>query len=59
MLFFQIPGGIQYGNYNLDVHFAESIVKVPMKIMTKDEANEFEQQWKASLKANKHKGHDD
>ncbi|MGB5516113.1 MAG: hypothetical protein WBP36_16455 [Thermoanaerobaculia bacterium] len=56
LLFFHIPGGIQYGNYNLDVHFAESIVKVPMKIMTKDEAKAFEEQWKAQLKANRHKG---
>lgn len=50
LLFFHIPGGIQYGNYNLDVHFAKSIVKVPMKIMTKEEAKEFEKQWKAELK---------
>ena len=40
----------------LDVHFADSIVKVPMKIMTKDEAKAFEEQWKAQLKASRHKG---
>jgi hypothetical protein len=36
-LHFHLPGGIQYGNYNLDVQFANSVVRVPMKIMTKDE----------------------
>ena len=58
LLFFHIPGGIQYGNYNLNVHFAKSIVKVPMKIMTKDEAKAFEKQWKQALKEAKHKGHE-
>ena len=57
-LYFHVPGGIQYGNYNLDVKFANSVVKVPMKIMTKDEAKEFEKQWKQELKEAKHKGHD-
>ena len=56
-LFFQVPGGIQLGNYNLDVVFANSIVKVPMKIMTKDEAKEFEQKWKEAQKDSKHEGH--
>ena len=57
-LYFHVPGGIQYGNYNLDVVFDNSVVKVPMKIMTKDEAKEFEKQWKQELKEAKHKGHD-
>jgi hypothetical protein len=57
-LYFHVPGGIQYGNYNLDVQFANSVVRVPMKIMTKEEAKEFEQQWKAESKKYKHKGHD-
>jgi len=57
-LYFPVPGGIQYGNYNLDVKFANSIVKVPMKIMTKDEAKAFEKQWKQALKEAKHKGHE-
>jgi hypothetical protein len=57
-IYFHVPGGIQYGNYNLDVQFANSVVRVPMKIMTKDEAKAFEQQWKAESKKNKHKGHD-
>ena len=54
-LYFHVPGGIQYGNYNLDVQFANSVVRVPMKIMTKEEAKEFEQQWKEERKKSKHK----
>lgn len=57
-LYFHVPDGIQYGNYNLDVQFANSVVRVPMKIMTKDEAKAFEKQWKEERKKNKHKGHD-
>jgi hypothetical protein len=57
-LYIHVPGGIQYGNYNLDVQFANSVVRVPMKIMTKDEAKAFEKQWKAESKKSKHKGHD-
>ena len=56
-LYFHVPGGIQYGNHNLDVQFANSVVRVPMKIMTKDEAKAFEKQWKQELKEAKHKGH--
>jgi hypothetical protein len=54
-LYFHVPGGIQYGNYNLDVQFANSVVRVPMKIMTKEEAKEFEKQWKEERKKSKHK----
>jgi len=57
-LYFHLPGGIQYGNYNLDVQFANSVVRVPMKIMTKEEAKSFEKQWKAESKKRKHEGHD-
>jgi hypothetical protein len=49
-LYFQIPGGLQLGNYNLDVQFANSIVRVPMKIMTKEEAKKFEKEWKEAEK---------
>ncbi len=57
MLFFHIPGGIQYGEYNLDVHFENSIVKVPVKIMTKKEAQAFEKEWKQELKKERQEGH--
>ena len=54
-LYFHVPGGIQLGNYNLDVQFANSIVRVPMKIMTKEEAKKFEKEWKEAEKKAKHK----
>jgi hypothetical protein len=53
-IYFQVPEGVQYGNYNLDVQFADSIVRVPFKIMTKEEAKAFDKQWKAEEKAEKH-----
>jgi hypothetical protein len=49
-LFFHIPDGIQLGLHNLDVKFGNSTIKVPFKIMTKDEAKEFEEQWKEARK---------
>ena len=36
-LFFKIPGGITYGQYWLNVKFAESTIRVPFRIFTKDE----------------------
>jgi hypothetical protein len=55
VLYFRVPGGIQYGNYNLDVHFENSIVKVPMEIMSKEREEEFTKQWKAALKEQRKK----
>lgn len=49
-LFFHVPDGVQLGLYNLDVKFANSTIRVPFKIMTKDEAKEFEQKWKKARK---------
>lgn len=54
-LYFNVPGGLQLGNYNLDVKFADSIVKVPMEVMTKDQAKEFEKKWKEAEKEAKNK----
>jgi hypothetical protein len=56
VLYFHVPGGIQYGNYNLDVKFENSIVKVPMEIMNKERAKEFEKQWKEARKKARQKG---
>lgn len=56
-LYFQVPGGIQLGSYNLNVAFADSVVKVPIEIMTKEQAKEFEKKWKEEQKEAKHKGH--
>jgi hypothetical protein len=36
-LFFQVPGGIKYGQHWLDVKFEKSLVRVPFRILTKDE----------------------
>jgi hypothetical protein len=36
-LFFQVPGGIKYGQYWLNVKFEKSLVRVPFRILTKDE----------------------
>lgn len=55
VLYFHVPGGIQYGNYNLDVKFDNSIVKVPMEIMSKEREEEFTKQWKAAEKEARHK----
>lgn len=52
-VYFQVPEGIQYGNYNLDVQFADSVIRVPFKIMTKEEAKEFDKEWKEAEKEHK------
>jgi len=36
-LYFQIPGGITYGQHWLNVKFQESLVRVPFRILTEDE----------------------
>ncbi len=36
-LFFQIPGGIKYGQYFLNVKFENSLIRVPFRILTEEE----------------------
>jgi hypothetical protein len=36
-IFFKVPGGIKYGQHWLDVQFAKTLVRVPFRILTKDE----------------------
>jgi hypothetical protein len=36
-LFFHVPGGIKYGQYWLNVKFAKSLIRVPFRILTKEE----------------------
>jgi hypothetical protein len=36
-LYFHVPGGTKYGQYWLNVKFAESVVRVPFRLFTKDE----------------------
>ena len=36
-LFFKVPGGITYGQYWLNVKFEKSVIRVPFRILTKEE----------------------
>jgi len=36
-LYFNVPGGIKYGQYFLDVKFQDSLVRVPFRILTDEE----------------------
>ena len=45
-LYFQIPGGITYGQHWLNVKFANSLVRVPFKILTKDEEKLLDKNYK-------------
>jgi hypothetical protein len=49
-LYFQLPEPLQVGTYNLDVQFEGSVIRVPIEIMTKEQAKEFEKEWKESTK---------
>jgi len=46
-IFFQIPGGIQYGQHWLNVKFEKSLVRVPFRILTKDEAKLLDKNYKS------------
>jgi hypothetical protein len=54
-IYFHIPDGIQYGQHFLNVQFADSVVKVPFKIVTKEELKEMGDQYKAMKKEAKQK----
>jgi len=45
-VYFQIPDGITTGQYYLNVKFANSVVQVPFRILTKAEEKKFRKQWK-------------
>ena len=45
-LYFKIPGGIKYGQHFLNVKFQNSLVRVPFRIMTKDEEAFARKNWK-------------
>ncbi len=45
-LFFKIPGGINYGQYFLNVKFAKSLVRVPFRILTKEEEQSLSRNFK-------------
>ncbi len=50
-LYFNVPGGIQVGQYFLDVKFAESTIQVPFRVFTKEQAKDFSKQWEDLKKA--------
>jgi hypothetical protein len=46
-LYFQVPGGIAYGQHWLNVQFANSLVRVPFRILTKEEATLLDKNYKS------------
>lgn len=46
-MYFQVPGGIQYGPHWLNVQFKDSLVRVPFRILTKDEDKMLDKNYKA------------
>jgi hypothetical protein len=46
-LYFKIPGGIKYGQYWLNVKFKDSVVRVPLKILTADEEKFLSKNYKS------------
>ena len=46
-LFFKIPGGITYGQHWLNIKFEKSLVRVPFRILTKEEQKTLEKHYKS------------
>jgi len=46
-LFFKIPGGITYGQHWLNIKFEKSLVRVPFRILTKDEQKTLDKHYKS------------
>ena len=46
-LYFQIPGGITYGQHWLNVKFQNSLVRVPFRILTEDEEKLLSKNYKS------------
>ena len=46
-IFFQVPGGIQYGQHWLNIKFEKGLVRVPFRILTKDEAKLLDKNYKS------------
>jgi hypothetical protein len=46
-LYFKIPGGIAYGQHWLNVKFQNSVLRVPFRILTKDEEKFLSKNYKA------------
>jgi len=46
-LYFPVKGGIKYGQHWLNVKFAETLVRVPFRILTKEEAKMLDKNYKS------------
>ena len=49
-LYFKVPGGITYGQHWLNVMFEKSLVRVPFRILTKDEEKLMDKNYKSISK---------
>jgi len=49
-VFFQVPGGIKYGQHWLNVKFANSLIRVPFRVFTKDEEKLLDKNYKSIKK---------
>jgi hypothetical protein len=49
-VFFQVPGGITYGQYWLNVKFRDSVIRVPFRVFTKEEDKLLDKNYKAIAK---------
>jgi hypothetical protein len=45
-IFFQVPGGIAYGQHWLNVKFRDSLIRVPFRILTKEEEKTLDKNYK-------------
>jgi hypothetical protein len=45
-IYFRVPGGIQHGQHWLNVQFEKSLVRVPFRILTKEEEKKLSKSWK-------------
>lgn len=45
-VYFKVPGGIEHGQHWLNVKFDKSLVRVPFRILTKEEAKKGKKEWK-------------
>jgi len=49
-LYFHVPGGTKYGQYWLNVKFAQSVVRVPFRLFTKDEEKKLSKNYSSIKK---------
>jgi len=49
-LYFHVPGGTKYGQYWLNVNFAQSVVRVPFRLFTKEEERTLNKNYRSIKK---------